>query len=207
MNSTSGTTGQNADGASCDASTPNDQATSSSGRRGFLLKLSPTRPDKFENLFWRREPEGATREKGRAMSEKGQRRYHKLERADRAAVERGPDKNWTAHKMAADLGRSPSSITNEVRRNRTVTKGLGKGERVTEVPETAYLRVLARPWVCNACNKRRHHCSMSWRCKYSAEGPGAGRWATCGRSEGKFERITVVRARSSRRPRRYCTAG
>ena len=64
------------------------------------------------------------------MSQRRQRPYRRLDRAERAAIERGLDKNRPARAMARDLGRSQSSVADEVRRNRTVTRGPGKGSRV-----------------------------------------------------------------------------
>lgn len=79
------------------------------------------------------------------MSEKRCRRYRRIDRAERAAVERGLDRNRSARETAADLGRSPSSVADEVRRNRTVSRGPGKGERASEAPATACRRLLAWP--------------------------------------------------------------
>lgn len=111
---------------------------------------------------------GRGEEKGLPMSEKKQRRYRRLDRAERAAIERGLDKSRSAREIARDLGRSQSSIADEVKRNRTVTRGPGKGERVGAVPDNACSRLLAWPHVCNGCNRRRYHCSRPWRCEYSA---------------------------------------
>ena len=94
------------------------------------------------------------------MSQRRQRLYRRLDRAERAAIERGLDKNRPARAMARDLGRSQSSVADEVRRNRTVTRGPGKGSRVESVPEGACARLRGWPHVCNGCNKRRYHCSM-----------------------------------------------
>lgn len=102
------------------------------------------------------------------MSQRRQRLYRRLDRAERAAIERGLDKNRPARAMARDLGRSQSSVADEVRRNRTVTRGPGKGSRVESVPEGACARLRGWPHVCNGCNKRRYHCSMPFRCEYSA---------------------------------------
>ena len=57
------------------------------------------------------------------MPGRGQRRYSRLDRAERAAIERGLDKNRSAREMARDLGRSQSSVADEVRRNRTGSRG------------------------------------------------------------------------------------
>lgn len=140
------------------------------------------------------------------MPEKGQRRYRRLDRAERAAIERGLDKGRSAREMARDLGRSPSSVADEVRRNRTVSRGPGKGERASEAPGTACRRLLSWPWVCNGCNKRRYHCSMPWRCEYSAaraQGLADGLLADArrgvNRSEEEFGRImAAVRADTAR---------
>lgn len=102
------------------------------------------------------------------MSQRRQRLYRRLDRAERAAIERGLDKNRPARAMARDLGRSQSSVADEVRRNRTVTRGPGKGSRVESVPEGACARLRGWPHVCNGCNRRRYHCSMPFRCEYSA---------------------------------------
>lgn len=102
------------------------------------------------------------------MSERRQRLYRRLDRAERAAIERGLDKNRSARAMARDLGRSQSSVADEVRRNRTVSRGPGKGERVGSVPEGACARLRGWPHVCNGRDKRRYHCSRPWRCEYSA---------------------------------------
>lgn len=56
------------------------------------------------------------------MAERKQRQYFRFDRAERASIERALDKNRSARSMARDLGRSPASITDEVKRNRTVAK-------------------------------------------------------------------------------------
>ena len=48
------------------------------------------------------------------MSQRRQRLYRRLDRAERAAIERGLDKNRPARAMARDLGRSQSSVADEV---------------------------------------------------------------------------------------------
>lgn len=100
------------------------------------------------------------------MSE--QRRYRRLDRAERSAIERGLDAKRSARQIACDLGRSASSICAEVKANRTAVKGPGKGERVESVPEDACPRLLSWPHVCNGCKYRRYHCTRKWRCEYSA---------------------------------------
>lgn len=102
------------------------------------------------------------------MAEKKRKRYFRLDRAERASIERALDKGRSARSMARDLGRSPASVTDEVKRSRVVAKGPGKGERVADVPEDACARLVAWPWTCNGCRLRRYHCSKKFKCEYSA---------------------------------------
>lgn len=102
------------------------------------------------------------------MGESGKRKYFRLTKAERVSIEQALDKNHSARQTAHDLGRSAASITVEVKRNRAVCKGPGKGERVSEVPGDACARLLSWPHVCNGCKLRRYHCSKKWRCEYSA---------------------------------------
>jgi len=101
------------------------------------------------------------------MVEKKQRRYFRLTRAERSAIEHALDKKESVRSMARALGRSPSSIAEEIKRNRCVAKGPGKGGRVTEPPDIACPALLSWPWVCNGCKLRRYHCSRTWKCEYS----------------------------------------
>lgn len=125
-----------------------------------------------------------------------QRKYRRLDRAERSAIERGLDAGRPARQIAGDLGRSASSICAEVKTNRTVAKGPGKGERVESVPEDACPKLLSWPHVCNGCRYRRYHCSRKWRCEYSAaraqalsEGLLASARRGVNRDRGEFERI------------------
>ena len=97
-----------------------------------------------------------------------QKKYRRLDKAERVAIERGLDAKRSCRQIAKDLGRSPSSIAAEVKANRTIAKGAGKGERVSSVPEDACPKLLVWPHVCNGCKYRRYHCSKKWRCEYSA---------------------------------------
>lgn len=95
-------------------------------------------------------------------------RYFRLTRAERASIERSLDRREGCREIASGLGRSASSIADEVRRNRTVAKGPGKGQRVGSVPDDACPKLLSWPHVCNGCRYRRYHCGKKWRCEYSA---------------------------------------
>lgn len=102
------------------------------------------------------------------MSDKGARRYFRLTRAERASIERSLDRRESGREIARGLGRSNSTVSDEVRRNRTVAKGPAKGERVADVPDDACPKLLRWPWVCNGCRHRRYHCGRRWGCEYSA---------------------------------------
>ena len=69
------------------------------------------------------------------MEERRGRPYFRLGRAERAAIERGLDGRESGRGIARSLGRSNATVSDEVRRNRTVAKGPGKGGRVEGVPE------------------------------------------------------------------------
>lgn len=102
------------------------------------------------------------------MKERKRKKYFRLDKAERASIEHALDKNDSARSLARGLGRSPASITDEVKRNRTVAKGPGKGERVEEVPEDACARLSSWPWTCNGRRLRRCHCAKKFKCEYSA---------------------------------------
>ena len=100
--------------------------------------------------------------------------YCRLEKRERKAIEHGLDKRDSCRSMAKDLGRSASTIHDEVVRNRVVTRGPGKGDNVegTDAAQAGDLRVcpklLSWPFCCNGCKYRRYHCSQKWRCEYLA---------------------------------------
>ncbi|MDO5801044.1 MAG: helix-turn-helix domain-containing protein [Coriobacteriia bacterium] len=97
-----------------------------------------------------------------------QRLYRRLDKADRVAIENGLDKRKSCRQMAAELGRSPSTVADEVSRNRSVSRGPGRGGRAGEAPGDACARLLSWPRCCNGCKLRRYHCSKRWRVEYSA---------------------------------------
>lgn len=103
------------------------------------------------------------------QGKKQRKRYRRLDRAERAAIQSGLDKGRSCRQMARDPGRSPSTVADEVARNRTVAKGPGKGERVRGVPDDACPRLLSWPRCCNGCRHLRYRsCSRRWRCEHSA---------------------------------------
>ena len=83
------------------------------------------------------------------MGKKKRRQYRRLDKAERVAIQNGLDRGRACRQMARNLGRSPSTVADEVARNRTVAKGPGKGERVGSVPEDACPKLLSWPRCCN----------------------------------------------------------
>lgn len=71
------------------------------------------------------------------MGKKAIKPYRRLDRAERAAIERGLDKRKSCRQMARELGRSPSTVADEVARNRTVSRGPGKGAGSSPTPSCA----------------------------------------------------------------------
>lgn len=94
--------------------------------------------------------------------------WRRLDRAERAATERGLDARKSARGLVGDLGRPAPSPCDEARRNGVVAKGPGRGERVGVVPEDACPKLLAWPYACNGRGYRRYHCSRRWRREHSA---------------------------------------
>ena len=102
------------------------------------------------------------------MGERASKPYRRLDRSERAAIERGLDKRKSCRQMARELGRSPSTVADEVARNRTVCRGPNKGGRAGTAPGDACPRLMSWPRCCNGCKLRRYRCSRRWRCEYSA---------------------------------------
>lgn len=104
----------------------------------------------------------------------GKARYFRLDKRERKAIEHGLDKRESCRSMARDLGRSASTVHDEVVRNRVVTKGPGKGDNVagtdgSQARDTKLCPNLLRwPYCCNGCRYRRYHCTYRWRCEYLA---------------------------------------
>ena len=133
------------------------------------------------------------------MKEKRRGTYRRLDKADRVAIENGLDKRKSCRQMARELGRSPSTVADEVARNRTVSRGPGKGGRASATPDDACPKLLEWPHCCNGCKFRRYHCSRRWRCEYSAARAQAladaelrESRAGVDRSEAEFEHVMEI---------------
>lgn len=111
-----------------------------------------------------------------ARKKQGKTRYYRLDKRERKAIEHALGERRSCRSIATDLGRSPSTIHDEVVRNRVVSKGPGKGDRVsgTDGAQAGDARVcpmlLEWPFCCNGCRYTGpwSRCSMRWRCEYRA---------------------------------------
>ena len=98
------------------------------------------------------------------------RSYGRLTRHERNTVERMLDLNRSAREIAAELGRSPSTVTREVAAHRYVTAPRSRyGEPAPADLSGACPRLSAWPRCCNGCSHRRGYgCSRRPRVFYSA---------------------------------------
>ena len=98
------------------------------------------------------------------------RSYGRLTRHERNVIERMLDRNRSAREIAAELGRSPSTVTREVAAHRYVTAPRSRyGELAPEDLSGACPRLAAWPRCCNGCSHRRGYgCSRRPRVFYSA---------------------------------------
>ena len=98
------------------------------------------------------------------------RSYGRLTRHERNTVERMLDRNRSAREIAAELGRSPSTVTREVAAHRYVTAPRSRyGEPAPADLSGPCPRLSAWPRCCNGCSHRRGYgCSRRPRVFYSA---------------------------------------
>lgn len=81
------------------------------------------------------------------------RSYGRLTRHERNTVERMLDRNRSAREIAAELGRSPSTVTREVAAHRYVTAPRSRyGEPAPADLSGACPRLSAWPRCCNGCS-------------------------------------------------------
>lgn len=118
------------------------------------------------------------------------RSYGRLTRHERNTVERMLDLNRSAREIAAELGRSPSTVTREVAAHRYVTAPRSRyGEPAPADLSGACPRLSAWPRCCNGCSHRR-----GWRSMRRRHGDaGLHSLSTCGndataRRRGLFPR-------------------
>lgn len=109
-----------------------------------------------------RGPSGAGRSRGRA--------YARLTKADRLSIERGLDRNESCRAMARGLGRSPSTVHDEVERHRFVwVPRARRGEPAPADAGDSCPRLASWPRCCNGCSKHGGYgCSRSPKVFYRA---------------------------------------
>lgn len=94
--------------------------------------------------------------------------YKRLNLAERNAIEEELCKRNSARKIAKMLKRSPSAITEEVKRNRTIRSWTKKGQRVTNLPKKICPQIQKWPYVCNGCPKIGISCGYGFKTEYSS---------------------------------------
>ena len=99
------------------------------------------------------------------------RSYGRLTRHERNTVERMLDLNRSAREIAAELGRSPSTVTREVAAHRYVTAPRSRyGEPAPTDLSGACPRLSSWPRCCNGCSHRRGYgCSRTPKVFYRAK--------------------------------------
>lgn len=99
------------------------------------------------------------------------RSYARLTRHERNTVERMLDLNRSAREIAAELGRSPSTVTREVAAHRYVTAPRSRyGEPAPADLSGACPRLSSWPRCCNGCSHRRGYgCSRRPKVFYRAK--------------------------------------
>lgn len=102
------------------------------------------------------------------MSKDAKRSYGRLDKLDRKAIEKGVTKRLSAREIARGIGRSASSVTHEIKTNRTILSGGIRGALVEEVPVDACVRLHRFPYVCNGCNAYRFNCNRKFVLIYDA---------------------------------------
>lgn len=125
------------------------------------------------------------------------RRYARIDKADREAIQNGLGKRKGCREIARSIDRSPAAVTDEVRRHRTWKEGERRGETVPEHPEDVSCSHLKGwPWTCNGCMAYSKRCGRKQRMEYKASLAQASCEKTrsesrrgINRREGDFERI------------------
>lgn len=107
------------------------------------------------------------RKKGKKPSERS---YARLTRHERQAIARMLDRGRSCREIAAELGRAPSTVANEVARHRFVTAPRSlAGEPAPADLSGACERLQRWPRCCNGCRAARiRSCTMRPRVRYDA---------------------------------------
>lgn len=105
-----------------------------------------------------------------ARKRPSERAYGRLTRDERNEIERQLDRGKGAREIARELGRSPSTVANEVARHRFITAPRARyGEPAPDDLGDACERLRKWPRCCNGCKRRRAYgCGRKPRAFYSA---------------------------------------
>lgn len=125
------------------------------------------------------------------------RRYARIDKADREAIQNGLGKRKGCREIARSIGRSPAAVTDEARRHRTWKEGERRGETAPEHPEDVSCPHLKGwPWTRNGCMAYSKRCGRKQRMEHKAslaqascEKARSESRRGINRREGDFERI------------------
>lgn len=100
--------------------------------------------------------------------------YKQLTLRERKEIEEGLGRGDSFRAIARLIGRSPSTVSREVRENRHVrafkSRKSACRDRCGAYAEQVACDVLVRaPWVCNGCRKNRYGCNRANRFVYDAQ--------------------------------------
>ena len=108
----------------------------------------------------------------RKRAKAGPRAYARLTRHERDSIERGLERGDSCRKIAADIGRSPSTVANEVLGHRFYTSPKSRaGERVPPGTDLGAVCEALGSWprCCSGCKKKRGYgCSRRPKAFYQA---------------------------------------
>lgn len=95
--------------------------------------------------------------------------YERMTIAERRSIEQGLSARKGCREIARSIGRTPSAVSEEVRRNRTLAERSSKGMRPKDgAAGNDCPRMSAWPWVCNTCFTFPRACGRHPRCEYRA---------------------------------------
>lgn len=95
--------------------------------------------------------------------------YARMTMAERRSIEQGLSARRSCREIARSIGRTPSAVSEEVRRNRTLAERSSKGMRPKDdAKENDCDKMRAWPWTCNTCFTFPKACGRHPRCEYRA---------------------------------------
>ena len=126
-------------------------------------------PAGTERMAWIHAPEVGP-QKGAIMAAEGkQRKYSRIDKADRQAIQNGLAQRKGCREIARSIGRSPAAVSAEVKAHRTWMDRERRGELAGEKPDgVTCAHLTGWPWTCNGCMAYSRKCGRRSRVEYRA---------------------------------------